>query len=304
MGIGSPTRTKTYQNHHLDSTRWDGIDLRDGDIVISTPYKCGTTWTQSILLHLIFQDLQHRQIGDFSPWIEFRATDWRDMKATLDGQSHRRCMKSHVPADAIPFDPRVKYVIVGRDPRDVFMSLWNHYNNYSDAAYTEFNQAPDLVGEACPRCPSDIHTFWSDWISRGWFDWEGDGYPFWSNFYHMQSWWPYRELENVHFVHYNDLLASPRSEIQRLARFVEIDCSDKILDQIVEATSFNTMKKAASALVAGNKDIFEGGADTFINKGTNGRWAGVLTEMDLAQYATTAAATLSADCRLWLEGKT
>ena len=52
-----PKRTRTYQNHHLDSTRWDLVEPRPDDIVVTTSYKSGTTWTQSILLHLIYADV-------------------------------------------------------------------------------------------------------------------------------------------------------------------------------------------------------------------------------------------------------
>ncbi len=41
-------------NMLLDSRRWDGFEFRADDIVISTPPKCGTTWTQMITALLIF----------------------------------------------------------------------------------------------------------------------------------------------------------------------------------------------------------------------------------------------------------
>ena len=44
----TPERTRIYQNHHLDSTRWDGFVHRPDDIVIATSYKSGTTWTQRL----------------------------------------------------------------------------------------------------------------------------------------------------------------------------------------------------------------------------------------------------------------
>src|SRR5215469_7466010 len=45
-----------YQNHHLDTTRWDRFQPRRGDIVISTSYKAGTTLTQTIVANLLFPD--------------------------------------------------------------------------------------------------------------------------------------------------------------------------------------------------------------------------------------------------------
>ena len=44
-----------YTSIVCDSSRWDGFEFRDGDIIISTPPKCGTTWTQTICALLIFQ---------------------------------------------------------------------------------------------------------------------------------------------------------------------------------------------------------------------------------------------------------
>lgn len=40
-----PQVIHTYQNHSLDSTRWQQHQPRAGDIVISTSIKSGTTWT-------------------------------------------------------------------------------------------------------------------------------------------------------------------------------------------------------------------------------------------------------------------
>lgn len=100
------------------------------------------------------------------------------MLADLAAQNHRRVLKTHLPLDGLPYDPHVKYVFVGRDARDVFMSMWNHYRNFTNQAYTIFNTVLGRVGGEFPRCPDDIHEFWRNWMTRGWFDWESDGYPF------------------------------------------------------------------------------------------------------------------------------
>jgi len=48
-----PERVHEYRNHHLDSTRWDGYSVRDDDVIVTTAYKAGTTWTQRIMASLI-----------------------------------------------------------------------------------------------------------------------------------------------------------------------------------------------------------------------------------------------------------
>jgi hypothetical protein len=66
-----PTRTRIYQNHHLDSTRWDTFEPRADDIVIATPAKAGTTWTQTIVftapLKTASTQLQTCQRGGLEP---------------------------------------------------------------------------------------------------------------------------------------------------------------------------------------------------------------------------------------------
>ena len=58
---------------------------------------------------------------------------------------------------------------------------------------------------------------WRQWISRGGFAWEQDGWPFWSHLHHAQSWWDWRHLPNVLLVHFNDLLADlPGDQRERL----------------------------------------------------------------------------------------
>ena len=40
--------------------------------------------------------------------------------------------------------------------------------------------------------------------------------------HHIQSWWNYRHLPNILFVHYNDLKENLTGEIRRIADFLAI----------------------------------------------------------------------------------
>src|SRR6185503_3191129 len=116
----------------------------------ATPYKSGTTWMQNIVLHLIFQDLTPRSIFDIAPWLDSRPRPLEEVISRLEAQTHRHCIKTHLPLDGVPYFPQVKYIVVGRDARDVFMSLWNHHSEYTDAAIAKMNNAPGRVGEPLP----------------------------------------------------------------------------------------------------------------------------------------------------------
>ncbi len=69
---------------------------------------------------------------------------------------------------------------------------------------------------------------------------------------------------------------------------------------MVQAVSFETMKKRGAAYVPRAGASWKQGVDTFMHKGTNGRWRDVLTEGDLELYAAACARSLTDDCRDWL----
>ncbi|MDA0747838.1 MAG: sulfotransferase domain-containing protein [bacterium] len=306
MSQDVPERLHVYQNHTIDSTRWGGYVPRDDDIVIATPYKCGTTWMQHIVHNLIFMCEEGISPGDRSPWIGFRPAPLEPVMERLEEQTHRRFIKSHLPLDGIPYFPQVKYIVVSRDVRDVFMSLWNHYSGYTQKAYEKCNDTPGRVGDVIPVCPKEIRDFWKLWITKGWFEWETEGYPFWSNMRHVQTWWNFRHLPNILFVHYNRLKENLGDEILRIAAYLEMDLPEGKLEEVMAAVSFDTVKQDAIAReeerVKDRSELtFKEGARTFFYKGTNGRWKDVLTEEDLALYEAAAQRELSLECRRWLE---
>ncbi|UCH24915.1 MAG: sulfotransferase domain-containing protein [Trueperaceae bacterium] len=311
MAFELPSVTRLYQNHHLDSTRWRIYRARPGDIIVSTSYKSGTTWMQWILVHLVFQGQDAPDPLDVSPWIGMRIRSLEDIEAKLEAQTHRRVIKSHLALDGLPYYPEVNYVIVVRDARDVFMSLYNHYHNYTEDFLARLNAfASDTP---FPVCPDDIRAFWRQWMGRGWFEWEVEGYPFWGNLHHTKTYWDFRRLPNIYFVHYSDLLRDLEGEIRRLATFLEIPVTDEGVASVARSVGFGAMKADAIKKDADRRkelglapgedfpDGFRGGETSFIHKGTNGRWREVLTEDDLALYHETVQRVLTPECARYVE---
>lgn len=298
MDAKLPQVRHIYKNRSLNSPAWEHFRPRDDDIVIATPYKSGTTWMQNIVMHLIFQDLEVRRVNDFSPWLDSNWSTPEEIIAQLESQEHRRFIKTHLPLDGLKFFPQVKYIVVNRDARDVFMSLWNHYSHLTPEAIARLDNATD---EHFPPPPDDIREFWQTWITRGTFAWETEGYPWWSCMRHVQTWWDFRHLDNILHVHFNDLLRDLEGEIRRIAHFLEITIAEELLLKIVDAVTFKNMKQQANTIMEGIEGAIQGGGQTFFNKGTNGRWRDVLTADDLKLYEATKERELTPDCARWLE---
>ena len=244
--MDTPRRTRTYRSHHLDSERWDHVTLRPGDVVISTSMKAGTTWMQRIMSLLVFgPGPLPAPLVALSPWIDAAFLgDVDDVVATIEAQEHQRFLKSHLPFDALPYDPAVRYVYVGRDTRDVFMSAFNHYSGYTEFTYSLLDAAGG-AGGPMPRCPATERELWADWMTRSLFDWETDGWPFWSHHHHAASFWPYRDLPNVLMVHYADLLADLEAQMRRVAAFTQLEVAEDAWPELVAAARFDAMKQDA-----------------------------------------------------------
>ena len=146
----------------------------------------------------------------------------------------------------------------------------------------------------CRSRPADIRRYFREWL-------EGDGYPFWSFWENVRSWWAVRDLPNVLLLHFTELKRDLGGEIRRIAAFLDIPIDEARFPAILEHCSFDYMKHRAPKTVPVGGAFWEGGAATFIHKGTNGRWRDILTAEDCAEYEARARAELGDDCANWLK---
>ncbi len=291
--IAWPEKRREMHNHHFESTVWNDFRFRDDDIIISTYAKSGTTWAQQIVGQLIFNGAENVPVNELSPWLDLRVPPAEVKLAMMDAQTHRRFLKTHLPVDALVYSPKARYIYIGRDGRDVLWSMYNHHVNANDAFYLALNETPGLVGEKIGRVTTDIRTYFNEWLER-------DGYPFWSFWENVASWWAIRHLPNVHFVHFDNLKRNMPNEIRRIAAFLDIPVDENRWPAILEHCSFDYMKMHADKSAPLGGALWEGGASTFINKGTNGRWRDMLSADECARYENLAREKLGDVCAHWL----
>jgi len=284
----------------FDSARWRGWRPRDDDIVVATYSKCGTTWTQRIVAMLVFGSDEPRPVWDLSPWPDARfGPPIEAVFALAEAQTHRRFFKSHLPLTALPFYEGVKYIHVARDGRDACMSLYNHVTGFSAQGLAMLDQislADPKFGTPYPRYRDDAAAFFRFWID-GDPEHEGD-----LGFFGLErSFWSERRRSNVLLVHYNDLKADRASEMRRIAEFLDIEIPETLWPRLVEAASFESMKRSGDALLPMAHFLWEGGPSRFLHKGSNGRWRDCVSAEDLARYDEVVAREFSPSLARWVE---
>ncbi len=289
-----PTAEREYIDIIFDNRRWADFQPRPDDIFVCTPPKCGTTWTQTIVTELLFPcGPTPGPVFEVAPWIDARFEPIDVVLDRLEAQTHRRHIKTHTPADGVPMSADAKYIVVGRDGRDACMSFFNHMANMQPelmhrlivSAIEEALPLPD----GGPPPTDDVHAYFDWWMNRRFF------------FDHIATWWEHHDEPNVLFVHFNDLKADLDGQMRRIAGFLDIAVDESTWPTQVARCTFAGMK-ARPDEIADFEDHFVGGADTFLYKGTNGRWQGELTADEVARYDATVATSFTPECAAWVSG--
>ncbi len=284
-----PQRTKRYEGVLTQTQVWDDFKLRADDVLVVTPPKCGTTWTQIIVTSLIAgRALSPKEMGEVSHWIDSIFEPADKEIAFCEALGDRRCIKSHTPLDGIAYDPRCTYLAVYRHPIDVHFSMRNH------AAQMQ----SDVMRV---RYPADVHTAFRMFLEDELYDGANDALDLHSIVYHLDSFLRWRHLPNVHLFHYADMVADLPAAVRRMARAMGLSDQGPVIDEIVEGATFAKLKaKAVAADKADGGEEFYLGA-RFFNAGTSNKWEGKLGPKDLAAFDARLAALLpDAAVRDWL----
>ena len=283
-----------YQSHDEDSARWLGFRFRPGDIVISTRRRTGTTWMQMICALLIFQRPElPAPLWHLSPWLDHTIAPRDVVYARLAGQPHRRFIKTHTPLDGIPLDPRVTYIVTGRHPLDMFVSLRHQLDNIDQTRLRR------LTGNATPDGPSEsLHDGLLRWIEE-----VGDSraYPesLSSVMWHLSDAWARRAQPNVLLVHYDDLSADLEGQMRGIAWRLGIAVPEPAWPVLTRAATFERMRDRADRLVPAAQGMFKD-TTSFFRRGTSGAGREILSEEEIAGYHARVARLAPPDLIGWL----
>ncbi|MDP1820745.1 MAG: sulfotransferase domain-containing protein [Acidimicrobiales bacterium] len=293
-----------------DNSRWEGFEFRPDDIVISTPPKCGTTWTQMIVALLLFQtpDLP-APLAKLSPWLDMRTRSRKEVFADLAAQTHRRFIKTHTPLSGLPVAEGVTYICVARDPRDVALSMSDHMSNLDFGRMIALNAAAaEADGLDAPPVPMPPPTDLDQSPQAQFWRWVLDDSPVGAassslprTVGHVQTFWDERDREHVVLVHYQDLKDDLEGEMRRLADRLGIGVPEDRWPALVHAAGFESMRRQAS-ITAPNTDAgFWLDTTAFFRRGRSGAWREILrNDVEIRRYQERVATLGPPDLLEWL----
>lgn len=303
MGDQLLTPTRVVRDYLSDSLVWEGFLAQggfvEGDVVVADPFKAGTTWTQRIIQQILRNGRESEGgLSDTSPWLDSSWGDHAAMLAVLGRQREagmRRVIKSHLPADALPIAGQARYVFVGRNGKDLGISLHNYLYHFAPETMEQINRihAQWSKDPTALVIPQDMREFFDRWLDT-------DGYGCCDLFDIMASWWALRDEPNVLLLHYQQLKNDLRAQIVRLARFLDIDPASLRMEAIVEHCSFEYMSARAEKM-APFGGTHMSSAKAFFHKGLQRDHRHELTPEQVHRFNRTALDKLGNDCAHWLE---
>jgi hypothetical protein len=229
---------------------------------------------------LAFGKVDHNQIlPEVSPWVDAKFTDIEHCAKLLESQRHQRFFKTHTPFDGLPYYEDSIYLVVFRDPRDVYVSIRNHRENVA-------------IEELATLLPGGENAF-ADWLSLelppG--SWDQVGLAPLCTF--IQSYWLYRHLPNVHLFHYAEMKQDLSQQIKNMANACGIELDDSQIKTYANAVSFSRMQANANQYVPDSGIGMWKDESRFFASGENGQWESFLSDSEKAAFESRFAELVS-----------
>jgi aryl sulfotransferase len=290
-----------YQSDVDDNLRWADFALRDGDIVISTRSKSGTTWMQQICALLAFQSpALPAPLAELSPWLDHLVLSQDDLFASLAAQRHRRVIKTHTPLDGIGVDARATYIVVTRQPADMAVSLYHQSGNLDRVRIAA------LAGMPVPEPSSEPRPSLHDWLVE-WIDRDVDPHSALDSLpgvlaHASDARDRASRTDNVLVVRYEDLLADLDGQMRAIADRLGIAVDPVIWPSLVSAATLDAMRSNLDAVVPDTGGILKD-RGAFFRRGTAGAGRETLTGAEYAHYRQRVRDLSSPELDAWLHGE-
>ena len=198
------------------------------DVFVATYVKSGTNWMMQIAHQLVHHgnaDFEH--IHCVVPWPDtdimgamrgygIPVSDDTVWKASPE---QKRIIKTHFNWDLLPYSTDARYIMVIRDPKDVFVSSYFFF--VKNGSMGDMNIS--------------VETWLQLFLSAG--------FPMWGSWaVNTAGYWAERHRPNVLIMSFKSMKRDLKGAVRRVAGLLDVKASDDIIDRVCEKSSLQYMK--------------------------------------------------------------
>jgi hypothetical protein len=239
-----------------------GYEPTEHDVFVVTYVKSGTNWMMQLVHQLLFHgNGEFEHIHCVVPWPDTAlmgpmtnyAIPIRDPRVWQASPEGKRVVKTHFRWEDVPYSPKAKYIIVIRDPKDVFVSSYYFFVKDGPLSFTNMSVAAFL------------ETFLSEQFFMG---------GSWAST--TAAYWAQRDQPNVLICSFKEMRRDLAGSVNRVAEFLGVNASPEILQRVTEQSSFAYMKTIDDKFGTG-KFLSLRSAAPMMRKGSEGSSSELIT---------------------------
>jgi hypothetical protein len=232
-----------------------GYEPTEHDVFVVTYVKSGTNWMMQLAHQLVFHGRgEFDHIHSVVPWpdtalmgpMQGYAIPLRDPRVWQASPEDKRVIKTHFRWEHVPYSPKAKYIIVIRDPKDVFVSSYYFFIKNGPFKSTNMSAA------------SLLELYLSDQFFMG---------GSWG--VTTAAYWAQRDKPNVLVCSFKEMRRDLPGAVKRVAAFLGVHASPDVLQRVAEQSSFAYMKTIDDKFSTG-KFLSLGAPAAMMRKGTEG----------------------------------
>jgi hypothetical protein len=196
------------------------------DVFVSTFAKSGTNWMMQLSHQIVFHgEGEYEHIHDVIPWPDMQGKMQQKTLLSLDDKlvqqaspENLRVIKTHLPAFHVPYDEKAHYLVVVRDPKEVFVS--SYYFGMSS------------FGPLMPTVEVWFDLFLTDYFPLGF----GGS---WAE--HTASYWALKNKPGVLILSFTEMKKDLPDAAQQVTDCLGLSLSASEMEQVIEKSSFPYM---------------------------------------------------------------
>ncbi len=196
------------------------------DVIVATYAKSGTNWMMQIAHQLVFHGKgEFAHIHEVVPWPDSPpplgkyAIPLEDPSVWMESPERKRVIKTHLDWEFIPYSEKARYLIVIRDPKDIFVSNYHFLSK-------------GMFGPSMPKVASWLSLFLSEDFPVG---------GSWA--VNTAAYWAQRHRPNVKIFSFKQMKSDLPGTIRSVADFLGISAAQAVLGEVERRSSFEYMRQ-------------------------------------------------------------